>query len=364
MKLNTFFTGVIISFATLQSFSQITILDTDMLKLGDTVRISEATDANIDYTTTGPNAEWDFSYLQAEAQQLIDPYNPQAAGFLVNNFFGPNAGNFAAEYYRSLELPLDQAGQFLPVNIEDAFRFTRITEDSLTYIGIAIEVEGNTVPVRSDTIEKVYDFPLNYEDEYSSRGYTNANFNPIFDGIFRQYRQRETQVDGYGSVITPLGTYECLRVHHRINELDSLYIGLGFNNWLPLDLPVRHVYEWWAKDELYPVVRIEVQEINGDDVVTEILYQDIYLGLDASLTKLSANDFKLFPNPVDDELNLQTKGSLDDIKIFNLSGELVHHQQGNKLSEIAVDVSDLTRGIYFIHFQTDLGSAKGQFIKL
>jgi hypothetical protein len=363
MKLRFFLIVLILACAALHGSAQITILDSDMLKLGDTVRISETTDANIDYTTTGPNSEWDFSYLQAESQFLIDPYNPQAAGFLVNNFFGANAGIYAAEYYRSLELPLDQAGQFLPVNIEDAFRFSRITEDSLTYIGIAIEVEGNTVPVRSDTIEKVYDFPMNYQDQYNSRGYTNADFNPFFDGIFRQYRQRETEVDGYGTVITPLGTYECLRVHHRINEFDSLYVGLGLDTWIPLDLPVRHVYEWWAKDELYPVIRIEVQEINGDEVVSDILYQDIYLGLDASLTTLSSNEYNFFPNPVSEKLTLQTKGSIQHIKIFNLNGELVHEQQGNLLSEITIDVNTLEEGVYFMHFETDLGVAKEKFLK-
>ena len=360
-----FFKNLILLFALLlcwNVFSQISILETDMLKLGDTARVSEATDPNIDFFTTGPNSEWDFSYLQADWQTLVDPFDPQTGGFLVNLFFGPGGGDYEAEYFLSLDLPLDQVGQFLPVNIEDAFRFTKITEDSLSFVGIAIEVDGTRLGVRSDTIETVYHFPLEYGDTYSSRGYTNANFNPLFDGIFRQYRQRESEVDGFGSVITPLGTFDCIRVHHIINEFDSLYIGM-FDTWIPLDLPLRHVYEWWAKDELYPVMRIEVQEINGDNVVSDILYKDIYLGLDASLEELTNNTFKLYPNPANDGLTISVSSMLQEVKVINTNGEIVLRKIGNQLSEQTIDVSQLKRGVYIVHFVTDKGFAQRKFVK-
>jgi hypothetical protein len=57
------------------SFGQVITLEhTDYLQAGDTARLSQATDANIDYATTGPNAVWDFTYLQAETQTLLNPF--------------------------------------------------------------------------------------------------------------------------------------------------------------------------------------------------------------------------------------------------------------------------------------------------
>lgn len=346
-----------------KGFSQITITDEDMFKLGDTVRVSEAIDPNFDYLTTGEGIEWDFSNLQANWQRLIDPFDPQTGGFFVNMFFGPGNGDYEAEYFRSLELPFDQAGQALPVDIEDAYRFTRITQDSLTYVGIAIELEGNIIAIRSDTIEKVYEYPLTFGDSYNSRGYTNGNFNPLFDAVFRQYRQRETEVDGYGTVITPLGTFECIRLHHVIDELDSLYVGFGIDDWIPLQLPQRHVYEWWANGELYPIVRVEVQEINGDDVITDIFYKDIYLGLDASLNELASNDFSIYPNPASDEINVNVNGAIQHIHILDMQGRTVYQQAVDLQTSQSVSIAHLAQGAYTLRVESDKGFGQRKFIK-
>ena len=71
---------------------------------------------------------------------------------------------------------------------------------------LVVDIEGNEVPVKSDTIETRYKFPLQYGDAYSSRGYTHLDMNPFYNGIWVQYRQRSSLVDGWGSITTPRNT--------------------------------------------------------------------------------------------------------------------------------------------------------------
>ncbi len=76
-------------------------------------------------------------------------------------------------------------------------------------------------------------------------------------------------------------------------------------------------------------------------------------------TRLGLN-FKVFPNPVRDVLNIDYKTTATNVFITNIQGQIVR-QLGDILSKNAeitegvqsVDVSDLQSGIYFVHFQKD-----------
>lgn len=350
--------GFLLSFFwSFTSIGQITLESTDYLQAGDTVRLSQATDAATDLTSTGMNSVWDFSYLQAETQTLVDPYLVANAGFLIQMRFGNFApAEYMSDYYSSFSgLPFDQFGSFLPVNIEDVFRFTKITQDSISYTGYSMLVDGNEVPFQSDTIEVAMKYPMSFGDAYSGRAYSKVDFNPIFNGIFIQYRQRETVVDGYGSLITPYGSFNTIRVKHTIQELDSLYADLfGFATWIPLQLPTQNIYEWWAKDELVPVLKIETQLINGDEVVSLIEYKDTYLGLTNSLFSNDIN-FELYPNPSNDELYIEAEMAIQSITIYSADGRHILEEVGNLDTKLRIDTSSIEGGNYIVLVTTKAG---------
>ena len=178
--------------------SQISLIDTDYFSAEDTARVSSTMDQAIDLVTTGPNSVWDFSALTANSQRLEKAYSMSSAGAIVGFQFGPTAPpQYVSSYYRPFDgIPFEDFGNFLPVNIEDINRIIKKDEDSLRYTGYSFKVDGQQVGFRSDTIETGYIFPVEFGDTYSSRGYTNMDFNPIFNAIFRQYRQRTSEVDG------------------------------------------------------------------------------------------------------------------------------------------------------------------------
>ena len=213
--------------------SQITLNVADFSDGGDTVRMSNSTDLTIDFVTTGPNQNWDYSNLTADSQTLLDYQETSSMSFLAQVIFGTFAASDyqATNYISSTALPLDQIGGFLPVNITDVFQFSKNSADSITSIGMALSIDGNEVPFKSDTIETRYKLPLNYNDSYSSRGYTNLDMNPFYNGIWIQYKQRSSVVDGWGNIVTPYGSFDALRIDHFITETDSLFVDFVGGFW-------------------------------------------------------------------------------------------------------------------------------------
>jgi hypothetical protein len=338
------------------SFSQPIIDSTDFMVANDTARVSIATDQNIDFASTGSNSVWDFSYLEANSQRLEKAFDLSNGGFLVNLQFGSNApSQYQSSYSRPYGgLPFDQLGQFLPINIESVNRVSKIDSDSLTYTGYIITVDGNSVAFRSDTIETGYKFPMNFQDSWNSRGYSNIDFNPFFNGIFIQYRQTETVVDGHGTLQTPFGMFNTLRVHHETQEQDSLLVDIqGFSQWIPINR-TTHAYEWWTADQMRPVMRIQTEEILGDETVTEISYRDEYLGLDAGLNKESIN-LSMFPNPAKTELNIETESNIQLINIYNTNGEIVKSTKELNSTSASISINDLSSGVYMVYTTTTQG---------
>jgi len=352
---------------TLYSFissAQITLTNADFSDAGDTVRVSVALpDPTIDYVTTGANQTWDFSSLVAESQELLNYRDLSNASFLVQFQFGSAAATDyqATNYIENNDIPLDQIGTFLPVNITAVYGYSKNTQDSITSLGYSMEIDGFEVPIQSDTIETRYKFPLNFNDTYSSRGYTYLDMNPIYNGIWIQHRERNSVVDGWGSITTPYGTFDALRIKHTINESDSIYMDLfGSPQWIGLPIPESNIYEWIANGEKEPVLRIATSSAFGNETVTGITYRDNYLGLDASLDELQL-DVSYYPNPVTKEVNISIEGSTAEFEVMSLNGDIL--KTGELLPNDVINLEELPTGKYMIRIHSGLKSAIVPVIK-
>jgi hypothetical protein len=211
--------------------------------------------------------------------------------------------------------------------------------------------------VKSDTIETRYDFPLNYGDTHFSRGYTYLDLNPIQNAIWIQHRTRSTEVDGWGVISTPLGTFNALRVRHDITESDSLYIDFsGFGFWVPVPVPLTHEYEWWTNGQKEPLLKITTNVIQGNETVTAVEYRDIYRGLDAGLLEENVS-FSLFPNPTNGISVLRTETPVSSLKVVEISGRVVLELNGENKTDLQLDLQEYSNGMYYLEGVT----AKGIF---
>jgi hypothetical protein len=347
------------------SNAQITVTQADFANGGDTVRMSQSTDLAIDFSATGTNYNWDYSSLVPSTQILKD-FRPSSQLSLLSSFmfgaFSPT--KYKATYFmESTELPLDQLSTVLPVSITDVFQFTRNTADSLTSIGYSMVVNGTEIPFKSDTIEKRYDFPINFGNTTSSRGYTNMDLNPVYDAIWRQYRQHNSEVDGWGTITTPHGTFQALRIAHTIEELDSIYITFsGFSFWVPLAVPTSKIYEWWTNGQDEPILRINTSILGGTESVNAVEYRDVFRDLTAGLEE-GVIKFEAFPNPVQSQLTINSKDDFNEIIIADITGKQIKAIKSDFKSQAILNVSDLSPGLYYLKMISGNNISVRSFVK-
>lgn len=345
------------------AFSQTTIESTETPEAGDTIRLSNAViSQTLDYQTTGADVTWDFSALQFNGQKRNDYMPVSTAGSFVQIVFGNFAPTkYKASYYvANNTLPLGNLPPQLPISITDISQFCRNTADSLTFIGFKMTVNGQVIPAKSDTIETKYHYPIEYGNSHSSRGYTYLNLNPAYDGIWIQHRYRQTEVDGYGSITTPFGTFDALRIHHRIQETDSFYVSIsGFNTWIRIPVPVSHEYEWRASEEKEPILKITTSEIQGSEQITGVEYRNVFT------VGLNENDLEVsvYPNPVTDVLVVSSTEPFESYAIFSADGKQVKAGKLIPSVQQLIDVEPLLNGTYFIRLQSGTQAAFKTFVK-
>ncbi|WP_442267568.1 InlB B-repeat-containing protein [Tenacibaculum sp. ZS6-P6] len=85
-----------------------------------------------------------------------------------------------------------------------------------------------------------------------------------------------------------------------------------------------------------------------------------------SVNTLSINEeefpvrFKLYPNPVSNYINIETKEEIKDIKLYSMLGKEIKVRES---SSEGIEVSNLSKGIYFLMIKTDSGKGISRFIK-
>lgn len=344
--------------------AQISLSVADFANAGDTVRLSQANPFTIDFQNTGPNATWDFSQLSAQSQTLVD-YNPIGFGsLLILATFGPIAPTpYKATYFNlTNDLPIDQFSAFLPVQLSNLSQYTRRTSSQINSIGYSIDVQGQGVPFKSDTIETRYELPLTFNDTWTSRGYTYVDLNPAADIKFIQHRERTSVVDGWGTITTPLGTFPALRIKHDIVENDSIYqTFFGTGSWIAPPGFTTTEYEWWTSGKKECLVRATVGGFGQNQGAT-IEYQDIYLGLDASLPETHLS-ISLYPNPASEWCFFESSVPFDLFEIIDLNGKVVL-SHSNAALQGYFDISALPSGTYTVLASSAQGTSRQKLVKL
>jgi len=342
----------------LTGIAQPVLTDANFATVNENYVFSTLVDLNVDYSSTGANYTWDFSDLSTTDQRWMTTYPLTQAGQLSNFLFG----SFAAVPYRATyfahatDLPLDQWTASFPVTFDEISLFTKNTTSSINSVGYEIVISGQGVPAKSDTIEHRYELPLEYGDSYESRGYTDLDMNPIYDAQWRQHRHRVSNVDGWGTVITPYGTFNALRIHHRIEEIDSFNVA---GNWIGIPIPASHTYEWRTTTEKESVMTITTSEVGGNEVVTNVEYRDNYNGLGVDNKEVSLS---IYPNPVANELKFELTSNTLYVSIIDAKGKVVY-QSKLESNTGSIDMTNFTPGAYHAVFMTESGMKSQEFIR-
>lgn len=342
-------------------WGQISIESSDFPSSGDTVMVSISNDFDLDFEATGADYDWDYSMLNFSEQRIDTFFDIEDASITYQLIF--NNGwldpDYQADYYRpSLNFVIPSSEVFeLPLS--NPVNFTKIESDRVEIVGVGIELSGLQVPIKNEPIDLAYELPLDYTDSWTSNSFFEIDLNPVYDGVLRRYQERTTNVDGWGHVTTPFGTFEVIRTKATLDFTDSLKIVIGeMDTWFELPTPTQVVYSWWAKDQKIPVLTVVAQEAFGTETVTSVEYKDRDWS-DLSTAENEALNLICYPNPTSESLFISGEKNIDKMVVFNAQGQKVLEAE-NKNN---ISVSQLETGIYFVHITIQHQTIVRQFIR-
>jgi len=113
------------------------------------------------------------------------------------------------------------------VQITEPFDFLKESADEYSRVGFGAKINGVATPVKFDEPELLYQFPITFDDTYTSTSVWGAPIPTI--GYYGQTVVRNSTVDGWGQLITPYGTFQVYRVKSVVNITDTIHNGtFGF----------------------------------------------------------------------------------------------------------------------------------------
>ncbi len=240
-------------------FSQITLDQTDMPVAGDTLRVSVTNAVPAGYANTSMDTTWNYAALEAQSQRVDTFVTVSATPAAYQLFFVLLGGANLASPKTSSLIP------GLPVS--QGFTFFKNNATSFSDLGSAYTIQGIPLPAKYDIPDKQYQFPMTPGLTWAS----TSSFAITVPNLayYSTQRIRSNLVDGWGTLTTPYGTFQTLRVKSMLTIHDSIYIdslGAGF----PVNRNIIE-YKWLAKGKGIPVLQIN-EELN----IATATYRDIY----------------------------------------------------------------------------------------
>ena len=244
--------------------SQITISSTHMPGSGDTLRYSLAQASSVNtaaLNATGANQTWDFSQLTPQSQGLNEYKLALQINPAYSLFFGLTA--YGLKTFDTLNLGT--------IQLTKGYDFLAKNNSVFKAVGRGLTYQNLPVPSFYTDDDEIYQFPLQFGDNDSS------TFRVAFDlagtlGLV-QKGSRRNQVTGWGSITTPYGTFNALKVETTVWQTDSISIG-GFG--LPPIPSTRVWYSWWSTATEMPIfeARGNVLPFSTAPVFTEYRFRD------------------------------------------------------------------------------------------
>ena len=344
---------IVMLFSFGEAFSQITVTHNDVISVGDNINeaIDTVASAANQLAISGANQTWDFSnLLQQEINQIIhvDPIsttfgalhptsNICAIGDGENIYFNKTANGIEIVGFDdtplfnpilAIPLPLTYpmqhtTGHVLALNEIEPNAFFPDSLAPLVSLGAAHKVDSISVQI---TLESTYN------------------------------------VDSYGDVILPMGTFPSLRVFVENTNTQTIsmhctdtILGIG-TGWyaapqqlIPTEVETDYYYQWWSNDPSVKMglINIDVDEY-GDDF-GEIRFLTSGLTTIEEESSLVAN---IFPIPATNSLSIEIEENLlTEIFLKDISGKLISQIQSK--GSTTLSLNNINSGIYSLTLKSD-----------
>ena len=334
-------------------YSQITVTDMDIMGVGDVVYMSEDFNPNISLGNSGANQTWDFSSLQSSYTDVIDIISPIGTPFYSS--------------YPSSNICVDIDGDFLYFNKSSSGILALGQGDSIfqqptMFMPLPLNYGANHIDGPVTIIDSLIGGPtvnLLLTSQGLSAMLLSFGAAQVADSINIQVNMTNTfDVDAYGSVIMPNGTFNALRVRTSVATSSDVLVyctdtltGVG-SGWYstPFSTTTYEYGYYFMSDD--PSIRFALVEISTDsafniEAVSFLSEPPLSSNLNVS------SEIKVYPIPATYDLFIESVGPkiLDKVELFDLNGKLIFSKAS--ASNIKIDVSKFKKSVYVLKIYSE-----------
>lgn len=303
---------------------------------------------SVDIGSPGANETYDFSKITNFSSEVFNlKYLSTATSPLA-------AAHPGSDIFSMIDFELDSLTQDTVLKLLAFINSTSTTfeQTGLTAVMDTAAFFNNTSPSTYDTF--VVQFAVNdtvISTDYAF-GHSETEFTSyavtLGDITVKQQNFRTIEVDGWGTLTTPLGTFSVLRaktidIQNDTTVFNSIVVDASSDTTYTLD--------YFAKGVGLPIISADMDDafttVNG---ISYIAAQPDVVGIEDILAE---ENVLVFPNPASDRTVIQLGDAslrIDNITISNLLGQQVLSTDlsGNYADRIELDLSSLHGGTYFI----------------
>lgn len=129
-------------------------------------------------------------------------------------------------------------------------------------------------------------------------------------------------------------------------------------SWITLDIPLTNFVNLASNNHIAQLIFSGNPSGSGVVYVDNVLFHNVVTGIET----IQANEMKLYPNPVQNELSIANSENLATIQILSLTGDIILVQKD--MTTATLDVSKLENGLYVCVLKTINGEIlQSKFIK-
>jgi hypothetical protein len=369
--LSTFLTA-----STLAAHAQtpISITRDDMPNTGDTLRVSQTVQlAGPSLNVRGANQTWNYAGLRPLTQRVTNYQSVGSTPTLLQLTFGTilSGANRATIATRYDLTTLQELG----LMVGSVYGFFNESASDYRQVGFGIPIPTGTTTIDAPVTYRnqqrqdvVYRFPVTYEKRDSSESEFAVDLTGT--AYLRDQQKRVNTADAWGTLITPFGTFETLRVVSTLYTRDSVSVSGAPG--VVVTRPVSREYKWLGKNQGIPLLQVTTQLVAGNEVVTSVVYRDIYRrsgGVLATNNTLAEKTLAAYPNPLpataDLRLVLPEAGAVT-LTATDLAGRLLFHQtlaSAPKETVIPAAAFGSFSGVALLRVQTAAGVAVRRVVR-
>jgi|YNPMSStandDraft_2_1061718.scaffolds.fasta_scaffold03346_4 hypothetical protein len=318
------------------AFGQISVTQNHLPTVNDTIHYKTGTFINFDPNANGTNYTWDFSQVNVSNVRADTIISVTQTPIVYNIVFNILIANQA---YINQTPPSLGVG----LTVSEYYDFFKKATNYYRKAGFGATINGVQTPVKYDQPELFFKLPLTYgtsDSSISKYGLPIPGY-----GYYGQTIVRKHIADGWGTLITPFGTYSAIRVKQTINITDTIFIdslNFGYN----IVRPTSYEYYWLTNSN----IRAFAAKVYRNGM---FYHADFYFD---PLTSISSNynniDINVFPNPVSNWLIIENPFNIAEIQLNNLLGQCVLSEYIN-LGQHNINVENIPEGCYILKLKTN-----------